>query len=232
MKLESKLGISTGVLILAMFVSAPGRAHARSRRPTASPHLIFNERSPSSRHPRGPLCAMMTSVRSLETYLLIGADDPNPPALRKQRLDDLMPRSAPRPTPRSGPLTTISAAMPPSFSSSRPPRPAPPRGGRSRAAERDAHARSLSQARELFSLKILSLIHPLRLAWAPRPLPGDPMRRRDGHAATAQLRRPLHPVDRHHLRRARRRHPLVSPRPPHHAQHRPGRRPRRRHRLR
>ena len=89
MKLESKLGISTGVLILAMLVSALV-AHIRIQEANRLSDLIFNERVPIISITRDVRFAPMMSVRSLETYLLIGADDPKASAFyRKQRRDRL-----------------------------------------------------------------------------------------------------------------------------------------------
>ena len=89
MKLESKLGISTGVLILAMLVSALV-AHMRIQEANRLSDLIFNERVPIISITRDVRFAPLMSVRSLETYLLIGADDPKASAhFRKERRDKL-----------------------------------------------------------------------------------------------------------------------------------------------
>ena len=89
MKLESKLGISTGVLILAMLVSALV-AHIRIQEANRLSDLIFNERVPIISITRDVRFAPLMSVRSLETYLLIGADDPKASArFRKERRDKL-----------------------------------------------------------------------------------------------------------------------------------------------
>ena len=89
MKLESKLGISTGVLILAMLVSALF-AHIRIQEANRLSDVIFNERVPIISVTRDVRFAPLMSVRSLETYLLIGADDPKASArFRKERRDKL-----------------------------------------------------------------------------------------------------------------------------------------------
>jgi methyl-accepting chemotaxis protein len=89
MKLESKLGISTGVLILAMFVSALV-AHLRIQEANRLSDVIFNERVPIISLTRDVRFAPLMSVRSLETYLLLGADDPKATAhFRKERRDKL-----------------------------------------------------------------------------------------------------------------------------------------------
>ena len=101
MKLESKLGISTGVLILAMLVSALSRTFA-CRRPTASPTSVADGRIPIICRAREVRAAMMTSVRSLETYLLLGADQASSAQLRQQRADSLAAADkSPRPAPRT-----------------------------------------------------------------------------------------------------------------------------------
>ena len=89
MKLESKLGISTGVLILAMLVSALF-AHIRIQEANRLSDVIFSERVPIISLTRDVRLAPMMSIRSLETYLLIGADDPKAAArFRKERRDRL-----------------------------------------------------------------------------------------------------------------------------------------------
>jgi methyl-accepting chemotaxis protein len=88
MKLESKLGISTGVLILAMFVSA-SFAHMREQEANRLAASVANGRIPVICRAREVRAAMMTSVQDLETYLIYGTDRASSEQLRKQRLDDL-----------------------------------------------------------------------------------------------------------------------------------------------
>ena len=73
MKLESKLGISTGVLILAMLASALV-AHIRVQEANRLANSVADGRIPIICRAREVRSAMMTSVRSLETYMLLGVD--------------------------------------------------------------------------------------------------------------------------------------------------------------
>jgi methyl-accepting chemotaxis protein len=89
MKLESKLGISTGVLILAMFISALV-AHLRIQEANRLSDDLSNERVPIISLTRDVRVAPLMSVRSLESYLLFGAADPALSAqFRKERRDHL-----------------------------------------------------------------------------------------------------------------------------------------------
>jgi methyl-accepting chemotaxis protein len=89
MKLESKLGISTGALILAMFVSALV-AHLRIQEANRLSDVLTNERVPIISLTRDVRLAPLMSVRSLESYLLFGADDPAAAdRFRKERRDRL-----------------------------------------------------------------------------------------------------------------------------------------------
>ncbi|MGP8260119.1 MAG: methyl-accepting chemotaxis protein [Acidobacteriaceae bacterium] len=94
MKLESKLGISTGVLILAMFASALF-AHVREQEANRLAASVADGRIPIICRAREVRAAMMTSVQSLETYLIYGTDRASSEQLRKQRLDDLNAADAP-----------------------------------------------------------------------------------------------------------------------------------------
>jgi len=90
MKLESKLGISTGVLILAMFISALV-AHLRIQQANRLSNVLFNERAPIISLTRDVRFAPLSSIRSLESYLLFAADDPTLSArFRKERRDRLV----------------------------------------------------------------------------------------------------------------------------------------------
>jgi methyl-accepting chemotaxis protein len=88
MKLESKLGISIGALILTMFTSALV-AHIRVQEASRLADSIADGRIPVICRAREVRAAMMTSVRSLETYMLLGVDRASSQQLRQQRADDL-----------------------------------------------------------------------------------------------------------------------------------------------
>jgi len=88
MKLESKLGISTGVLILAMLVSA-SVAHLRVQEANRLANTVADGRIPIICRARDVRAAMMTSVQSLETYILLGADRASSEHLRQVRSDNL-----------------------------------------------------------------------------------------------------------------------------------------------
>ena len=94
MKLESKLGISTGVLILAMLASALV-AHIRVQEANRLANSVADGRIPIICRAREVRAAMMTSVQDLETYLVFGTDPASSQQLRKQRLDDLNAADAP-----------------------------------------------------------------------------------------------------------------------------------------
>jgi len=87
-KLESKLGISTGVLILAMFVSA-STANLRIDQANQLSATVANGRIPIICRAREVRSAMMLSVRSLQSYILFGADPVSSQRLRQQRAEDL-----------------------------------------------------------------------------------------------------------------------------------------------
>ena len=88
MKLESKLGISTGVLILAMFISA-SFAHMREQEANRLATTVADGRIPIICRAREVRAAMMTSVQALETYLVFGNDPASSQQLRQQRADNL-----------------------------------------------------------------------------------------------------------------------------------------------
>ncbi len=73
MKLESKLGISTGVLILAMLVSA-SVAHLRIQEANQIAATLIDKRLNLIRFTRDLRFAPLMSVRSLESYMLFGTD--------------------------------------------------------------------------------------------------------------------------------------------------------------
>lgn len=88
MKLESKLGISTGVLVLVMFVSALV-ADLRIQQADRIAASLLDERLNLIRFTRDLRFAPLMGVRSLESYLLF-ADNPESAArFHKERLDNL-----------------------------------------------------------------------------------------------------------------------------------------------
>jgi methyl-accepting chemotaxis protein len=94
MKLEAKLGISTGVLILAMLVSAL-TAHLRVQEASQLASTVAGGRIPIICRSREARAAMMTSVQALETYLLYSADRASSQRLREARASDLATADAP-----------------------------------------------------------------------------------------------------------------------------------------
>jgi methyl-accepting chemotaxis protein len=88
MKLESKLGISTGVLILAMFASA-FTANLRINQANQLSSNVANGRIPIICRAREVRSAMMISVRSLQSYMLFGTDPASSQSLRTERADEL-----------------------------------------------------------------------------------------------------------------------------------------------
>jgi methyl-accepting chemotaxis protein len=73
MKLESKLGIGTGVLILAMFVSA-SIAHMQVKRANRLSSIVTNRRLPAIALARDVRFHLMASVQYIESYMLFGID--------------------------------------------------------------------------------------------------------------------------------------------------------------
>jgi methyl-accepting chemotaxis protein len=88
MKLQSKLGISTGALILAMLVSA-SFAHRSVQEANRLASTVADGRIPIICRARDVRAAMMTSAQSLETYLLLGTDSRSSSHLRQVRSDNL-----------------------------------------------------------------------------------------------------------------------------------------------
>jgi methyl-accepting chemotaxis protein len=84
MKLESKLGLSTGVLILAMFVSALV-AHIRIQEANRLAATLIDERLPLIRLTRDVRFAPLMAVRSLESDLLLGVDPVSSARFRQER---------------------------------------------------------------------------------------------------------------------------------------------------
>jgi len=87
-KLESKLGISSGVLILAMFVSA-FTADLRIDQANRLSANVANGRIPIICRAREVRSAMMISVRSLQSYMLFGTDPASSQSLRRERAAEL-----------------------------------------------------------------------------------------------------------------------------------------------
>jgi methyl-accepting chemotaxis protein len=94
MKLEAKLGISTGVLILAMLASAL-TADLRVQQASRLAASVADGRIPIICRAREVRAAMMTSVQALETYMLYGANRASSQRLRGERADDLARADAP-----------------------------------------------------------------------------------------------------------------------------------------
>jgi methyl-accepting chemotaxis protein len=84
MKLETKLGVSTGVLILAMFVSATV-AHRRIEEANRLSATITEQRLPAISRARDVRFHMMGSVRSLMAYVLFGTDPASSAYFRQLR---------------------------------------------------------------------------------------------------------------------------------------------------
>ncbi len=94
MKLEAKLGVSSGVLISAMLVSA-FVAHLRIRESNQLSTAVAGRRIPVICRAREVRAAMMHSIDSLQSYLLLGNDPSSSSYLRSLRSADLV--SAERP---------------------------------------------------------------------------------------------------------------------------------------
>ncbi len=88
MKLESKLGISTGGLILAMFLSA-FTAHLRIQDATALSNRIVSDRMPLILHVRDVHSHLVMSIRALESDMLFGMHDGSGSTYRAQRADQV-----------------------------------------------------------------------------------------------------------------------------------------------
>ena len=88
MKLETKLGLSTGGLIIAMFVSALS-AHIRIQQASALSEQIVEQRMPLIEHLRDVRRSQTQSVGALESYILFGVDESRASAFRMQRAHDL-----------------------------------------------------------------------------------------------------------------------------------------------
>ncbi|GAC1427757.1 MAG: hypothetical protein NVSMB62_25710 [Acidobacteriaceae bacterium] len=88
MKIETKLGLSTGVLILAMFVSV-FVAQRRIQEVNALSDTVTGARLPIMALTRDIRLAPLLSVRALESYMLFGLDHDSSSRFRKDRRDRL-----------------------------------------------------------------------------------------------------------------------------------------------
>ncbi len=87
MKLESKLGLSTGVLVAAMFLSA-FTAHERIAEANHLSDVIIIHRLPLITGSRDVRSHFTDTIRALESYMLFGIDPPTSAAYRKARADE------------------------------------------------------------------------------------------------------------------------------------------------
>lgn len=88
MKIETKLGLSTGTVILAMLVSV-FVAQLRIKEAEALSATVTNQRQPIISLIRDLRLASMLSVRALESYMLFGLDQDSSARFRKERQDRL-----------------------------------------------------------------------------------------------------------------------------------------------
>ena len=88
MKLESKLGFSTGILVAAMFLSA-FTAHVRIAEANRLSDVILTNRLPLITGSRDVRSHCTDTIRSLESYMLFGIDPVSSAAYRKARADQL-----------------------------------------------------------------------------------------------------------------------------------------------
>src|SRR6202021_1075287 len=84
MKLESKLGLSTGFLIAAMFLSAY-TAHIRIEEANHLSDIITTNRLPLIMGSRDLRSHFTDTIRSMESYILFGLDAGTSAAYRNQR---------------------------------------------------------------------------------------------------------------------------------------------------
>jgi methyl-accepting chemotaxis protein len=84
MKLESKLGLSTGVLVAAMFLSAY-TAHLRMQEATHLSDIITTNRLPLIMGSRDLRSHFTDTIRALESYMLFGIDPNSSAAYRNSR---------------------------------------------------------------------------------------------------------------------------------------------------
>jgi methyl-accepting chemotaxis protein len=86
MKLESKLGLSTGFLIAAMFLSAY-TAHVRIEEANRLSTMIVTKRITAVMDLRDIRIQITNSIRALESYILFGIDRDTASAFRNERFD-------------------------------------------------------------------------------------------------------------------------------------------------
>ena len=84
MKLESKLGLSTGFLIAAMFLSAY-TAHVRMTEANHLSDVITTNRLPLIMGSRDLRSHFTDTIRALESYMLFGIDQNSSVAYRNSR---------------------------------------------------------------------------------------------------------------------------------------------------
>ena len=84
MKLESKLGLSTGFLVAAMFLSAY-TAHTRMAEATRLSDVITSNRLPLIMGSRDLRSHFTDTIRALESYMLFGIDPSSSVAYRNAR---------------------------------------------------------------------------------------------------------------------------------------------------
>ena len=86
MKLEAKLGLSTGVLILAMLLSAY-TAHVRIREANRLSNIVVSQRIPVAMDLRDVRVNVGNSIRALESYMLFGVDQQSATTFSNERHD-------------------------------------------------------------------------------------------------------------------------------------------------
>ena len=86
MKLQAKLGISTGLLVFAMLLSAY-TAHVRIREANRLSNLIVNQRIPLAMALRDVRVNTSDSIRALQSHLLFGIDPHSAATFSNQRHD-------------------------------------------------------------------------------------------------------------------------------------------------
>lgn len=84
MKLEAKLGLSTGLLILAMLLSA-FTAHIRIREANRLSYLVDSRRIPVAMALRDVRINVSNSIRALESYMLFGIDQQSAATFSNER---------------------------------------------------------------------------------------------------------------------------------------------------
>ena len=84
MKLESKLGLSTGILIAAMFLSAY-TAHLRMTEANDLSDVITTNRLPLIMGSRDLRSHFTETIRALESYMLFGIDPNSSTTFRTSR---------------------------------------------------------------------------------------------------------------------------------------------------